>query len=224
MIVTRAGRTARIPSSVIAKDTLYNYATGHVRDDITVGISYGVPPNHVREVVLTLLHDVSQVLREPSPEVLVSGYGDFAIQYSIRYWISDYGAQERVRDRVASGPLLCTPAALDRDPFPTRTVHVRDAGRDEDDKADAGFERELMTDLRQVDWLRGLSDDELRLLVPTIAVASLAQVRCWCARTSKATRCSFCAVEKPKYSVILPTARSGTLPKLPAAISPVKWR
>jgi branched-chain amino acid transport system substrate-binding protein len=27
-----------------------------------------------------------------------------------------------------------------------------------------------MTDLRQVDWLRGLSDDELKLLVPTVSV------------------------------------------------------
>jgi CRP-like cAMP-binding protein len=47
---------------------------------------------------------------------------------------------------------------------------VRDAGRDEDERADAAFERELMADLRQVDWLRGLSDDELKLLVPTVAV------------------------------------------------------
>ncbi len=27
-----------------------------------------------------------------------------------------------------------------------------------------------MTDLRQVDWLRGLSDEELRMLVPTVSV------------------------------------------------------
>src|SRR5580692_4749248 len=169
-IVTRANERLEIPNSVIAKDTLYNYATGFVRDEITVGISYGVPPNHVREVVLTLLHDVPQVLREPSPEVLVAGYGDFAIQYQIRYWISDYGAQERIRDLVASGLWYALRRHSIEIPFPTRTVHVRDAGRDEDDKADAEFERELMTDLRQVDWLRGLSDDELRLLVPTVLV------------------------------------------------------
>jgi CRP/FNR family transcriptional regulator/CRP/FNR family cyclic AMP-dependent transcriptional regulator len=47
---------------------------------------------------------------------------------------------------------------------------VRDASRDQDERPDADFERELMFDLRQVDWLRGLNDDELRLLVPTVAV------------------------------------------------------
>ncbi len=169
-IVTRANERLEIPNSVIAKEALYNYATGHVRDEITVGISYGVPPNHVREVVQTLLHDVPQVLRDPAPEVQADSYGDFAIQYRIKYWIADYGAQERVRDRVASSLWYALRRHSIEIPFPTRTVHVRDAGRDEDEKADAQFERELMTDLRQVDWLRGLSDDELRMLVPTVSV------------------------------------------------------
>src|ERR1700720_2039766 len=169
-IVTRANERLEIPNSVIAKDVLYNYATGFVRDEIAVGISYGVPPNHVREVVLTLLRDVPQVLRDPAPEVLAWNYADFSIEYRIRDWISDYGVQERVRDRVASSLWYALKRHSIEIPFPTRTVHVRDAGRDEDDRADAAFERELMTDLRQVDWLRGLSDDELRLLVPTVSV------------------------------------------------------
>lgn len=169
-IVTRDGERLEVPNSVIAKDVLFNYATGAVRDEITIGISYGVPPNHVREVVLTLLRDVTQVLRDPPPEVLVWSYGDFAIQYLIKYWIGDYGVQEHVRDRVASSLWYALRRHRIEIPFPTRTVHVRDAGRDEDEKADAEFERELMSDLRQVDWLHGLSDDELRLLVPTVSV------------------------------------------------------
>jgi small-conductance mechanosensitive channel len=169
-IVTRDGERLEVPNSVIAKDVLFNYATGAVRDEISVGISYGVPPNHVREVVLTLLRDVPQVLRTPPPEVFAWSYSDFAIQYLIKYWISDYGVQEHVRDRVASSLWYALRRHSIEIPFPTRTVHVRDAGRDEDEAADAQFERELMTDLRQVDWLRGLSDDELKLLVPTVSV------------------------------------------------------
>jgi Cyclic nucleotide-binding domain len=110
------------------------------------------------------------VLREPAPEVLAFSYSDFAIQYQIKYSIADYGAQEHVRDRVASSLWYALRRHSIEIPFPTRTVHVRDAGRDEDERADAAFERELMADLRQVDWLRGLSDDELKLLVPTVAV------------------------------------------------------
>ena len=169
-IVTRANERLEIPNSVIAKDVLFNYATGAVRDEIDIGLSYGVPPNHVREVVLTLLRDVPQVLREPAPEVLAWNYADFSIEYHIRYWISDYGVQEHVRDRVASSLWYALKRHSIEIPFPTRTIHVRDAGRDEDERADAAFERELMADLRQVDWLRGLNDEELRMLVPSVAV------------------------------------------------------
>ncbi|MFZ0680539.1 cyclic nucleotide-binding domain-containing protein, partial [Candidatus Binatus sp.] len=109
-------------------------------------------------------------LRDPPPEVLAWNYSDFAIEYRIKYSIADYGALERVRDRVASSLWYALRRHSIEIPFPTRTVHVRDAGRDEDEKADAQFERELMTDLRHVDWLHGLSDEELRLLVPTVAV------------------------------------------------------
>lgn len=169
-IVTRANERLEIPNSVIAKDVLFNYATGAVRDEIAIGLSYGVPPNHVREVVLTLLRDVPQVMHTPPPEVLAWDYGDFSIQYRIRYWISDYGTQEYVRDRVASHLWYALRRHSIEIPFPTRTVHVRDAGRDEEAHADAAFERELMGDLRQVDWLRGLNEEELRMLVPSVAV------------------------------------------------------
>ena len=169
-IVTRANERLEIPNSVIAKDVLFNYATGAVRDEMSVGISYGVPPNRVREVVLTLLRDVTQVLREPPPEVLAWEYCDFSIQYRIRYWIGDYGVQEYVRDRVASGLWYALRRHSIEIPFPTRTVHVRDARQDQEDRADADLERQLMADLRHVDWLRGLNEDELRLLVPTVAV------------------------------------------------------
>ncbi|SRR5271166_4011039 len=169
-IVTRANERLEVPNSVIAKEVLFNYGTGHVVDELTIGISYGVPPNHVREVVLTLLRDVPQVLRDPPPEVLAWNYSDFAIEYRIKYSIADYGMQEHVRDRVASGLWYALRRHSIEIPFPTRTVHVHDARRDEEERADADFERELMVDLRQVDWLRGLSDDELRLLVPTVEV------------------------------------------------------
>src|SRR6266481_970195 len=169
-IVTRANERLEIPNSVIAKDVLFNYATGAVREELAIGLSYGVPPNHVREVVLTLLRDVPQVMRAPAPEVLAWDYADFAIQYRIRYWISDYAVQERVRDRVASSLWYALKRHSIEIPFPTRTIHVRDAGRDEDERADASFEHELMGDLRQVDWLRGLNEEELRLLVPSVAV------------------------------------------------------
>ncbi len=117
-IVTRDNERLEVPNSVIAKDVLFNYATGAVRDEISVGISYGVPPNHVREVVLTLLRDVPQVLRDPSPEVLAWSYSRF------RDPVSDQVLDRRLRRAGASArsgrvePMVCAAASFDRDSVP----------------------------------------------------------------------------------------------------------
>ncbi len=167
-IMTRANERLEIPNALIAKDVLFNYATGGVADEVSVGISYSVPPNHVREVVMTLLHDTPQVMRVPSPEVLAWEYGDSAIKYRVKYWISDYGAQEHIRDQVVSSLWYALRRHSIEIPFPMRTVQMKEARADE--KADVAFERELMNELCNVDFLRGLSEEELKTLVPSVAV------------------------------------------------------
>ena len=117
-IVTRANERLEIPNSVIAKDVLFNYATGAVRDEIAVGISYSVPPNHVREVVLTLLRDVPQVLRDPPPEVLTWNYLRF--RDPVPDQILDRGlrrAGTRARSRRVR-PVVRAAAPFDRDSVP----------------------------------------------------------------------------------------------------------
>lgn len=169
-IMTRANERLEIPNSMMAKDVLFNYATGGVRDEISVGISYGVAPNHVREVVLKLLRDVPQVMRDPAPEVYAWEYGESSINYRIKYWILDYGAQEHVRDHVVSSLWYALRRHSIEIPFPIRTVQMRDARADAESRADAEKERAVMHALRQVEFLRGLTDDELKTLVQAAVV------------------------------------------------------
>ena len=169
-IMTRAHERLEIPNSMMAKDVLFNYATGGVCDEVSVGISYAVPPNHVREVVLKLLRDVPQVMHDPAPEVLAWQYGDSSIQYRIKYWILDYGAQERVRDRVVSHLWYALRRHSIEIPFPIHTLQMRDARADAEAGADAEKERAVMHALKQVEFLRGLTDDELKTLVSAAAV------------------------------------------------------
>jgi CRP-like cAMP-binding protein len=167
-IVTRANERVEIPNALLAKDVLYNYATGHVRDEFKIGVSYGVAPNHVREVVLGLLHDVPLVLRNPPPDVLVSEFGESAIEYRVRYYMADYGDQERLRDLVMSRLWYAMRRHSIEIPFPIRTIRMDQPHADE--RAAADFEHELMAELRHVPTLHQLSDEELRMLVPTVVV------------------------------------------------------
>jgi small-conductance mechanosensitive channel len=165
-IITRANERLEVPNSVIGKDVLVNYGDGTIGDQITIGISYDVPPNRVREVAIRLLHNSPHILKEPAPEVLAWEFGDFAIQYKIKYWLDDYGPQENVRDHVVSSLWYVLRRHAIEIPYPIRSIdlrqpHVEKATRDD---------HRLMTELRQVDFLRGLTEQELNMLVPSVQV------------------------------------------------------
>jgi small-conductance mechanosensitive channel len=165
-IITRAQERLEVPNAMVAKDVLVNYGEGSVRDEVTVGISYEVAPNRVREVVMRLMHDMPHILREPPPEVQAWDFGESAIQYKIRYWIDDYGAQETARDKVISALWYMLRRHAIQIPFPIRTIETREKPADHLSRDDV----HLVAELRHVDFLRGLSEEELKVLVPTVQV------------------------------------------------------
>ncbi|HEY6394589.1 MAG TPA: mechanosensitive ion channel domain-containing protein, partial [Candidatus Binataceae bacterium] len=167
-IITRANERLEIPNSAVAKDVLINYAGAAIGDEISVGISYDVPPGRVRETVARVVRDLPHVLSTPAPEVYAWEYGDYAIKYRIKYWLADYGVEERVRDSLVSSLWYALRRHGIEIPYPVRSVEVREARRGRG--ATQEYEREVMSELRQVPFLQHLADDELRVLVPSVQV------------------------------------------------------
>jgi small-conductance mechanosensitive channel/CRP-like cAMP-binding protein len=159
-IVTRGNERVEIPNAQLAKDVLFNYANHAVADEIAIGISYDEPPNRVREVILGVLRDMPDILHHPGPEILAWEYGDSAIRYRVKYWLADYGLTEQVHDRVISSLWYALRRHGIEIPFPIRTLKVSREHR----IADADLRREIIGELRGVDFLHQLSEDEMRIL------------------------------------------------------------
>ena len=167
-VVTRAKERLEIPNSAIAKEVLTNYGSPPIADDVFVGISYDEPPNRVRETVLKVMRDVPHVLTEPGPEVLAWEYGDSAIKYKIKYWIGDYTYQDQARSALITSLWYTLRRHRMQIPYPIQTLEVRPPGMSR--RPQEEFEREIIRDLRQVDFLHNLSDADLRVLVPNAQV------------------------------------------------------
>lgn len=168
-IVTRENERLEIPNNLIAKDVVVNYTTGgSVADEIFIGLPYEQPPNHVKEVLLRVLRHAHGVAHQPEPEVFAVEYGESAIKYRLRFWLTDYGPQEHVRDAIISNVWYALRRQAIDIPFPIRTVFLHQARGDEDVRAE--HEHRLMAELRQVDFLAKLSDDELKMLLPNTRV------------------------------------------------------
>lgn len=165
-ILTRNNERVEIPNAQLAKEVLFNYASHVVADEIVVGISYSQPPNRVREVMLSVLRDIPDVLRHPGPEVFAWQYGDSAIQYRVKYWLADYGVAEHVRDRAISSLWYALRRHGIEIPFPIRTLKLSREPR----VPEAEQRRQLIAELRGVDFLRELNDDEMSILADAASV------------------------------------------------------
>lgn len=167
-IVTRDNERLEIPNNLIAKDVVVNYTAGGVADSIYIGLAYEQPPNRVKEILLRVLRHAEGVSRHPEPEVTAVEYGDSAIKYRLRFYLSDYGTHELVRDTVISNVWYALRRYSIEIPFPIRTVHLQHQPEQQDLLAER--EQRLISELRQVDFLAGLSDDELQILLPNTHV------------------------------------------------------
>ena len=99
---TKDGEFLIVPNAIVSKETVLNYSEPTVANAITVevGGSYLTPPNDMKAAVIAAVHNAPLAIRAPEPKVLVSGFGDSAINYTVYFWVDDYGKEREARDQV----------------------------------------------------------------------------------------------------------------------------
>ncbi|MBI2962674.1 MAG: mechanosensitive ion channel [Deltaproteobacteria bacterium] len=165
-LVTRSLELLEVPNAVLAREVLTNYRGSAIGDELFVGTSYDAPPNRVKEIVQRVLHHNPQIAKSPAPQVWVVEYGDFAVKYRIRFWMTDYSRQDDVRDEIMTSLWYALRRNGIEIPYPIRTLRLTRAAR-----ASAVLDqrqRILIAALRQVDFLRELGEEELGSLAPNL--------------------------------------------------------
>ncbi len=163
-LVTRANERLDVPNTTIGKDVMVNYGDGEVADEVSVGISYDVPPNRAREVIVRALHDVPHVQQQPPPVVMPWEYGDSAIRYRVKYWISDFTLAEEIHADMVSNLWYALRRHRMEIPFPIRTLRRAPSVH----PPEADYQKEMLQQLRKVDFLRELDENSLRMLLPSV--------------------------------------------------------
>jgi small conductance mechanosensitive channel len=81
-----------IPNSAVVAAQIVNYSASETRRvEVVVSASYDTPTQKVIDA-LVQAGTVDNALLEPAPVAVITGYGDSAIQYSLRLWVktADY--------------------------------------------------------------------------------------------------------------------------------------
>jgi small-conductance mechanosensitive channel len=163
-MITRANEKLEIPNASLAKEVLINYSNGAVADEFSVSLSYDAPPNFVRQTVSECLRDIPGVLRNPPVEVLATDYQDSGIRYRVKYWMANYSDADRLHDAVASSLWYALRRRAIEIPYPVRTLRMGPV------PAARAAETEIVAELRQVDFLHDLREEELRMLLQGVTL------------------------------------------------------
>ena len=92
VLATFDNRVVSIPNSAVVAAQIVNYTSADSRRvEIDVSASYNAPTQKVLDA-LVQAGTVDNVLLEPAPDAVITGYGDSAISYNLRIWVkpADY--------------------------------------------------------------------------------------------------------------------------------------
>lgn len=128
-IVTNDNIAMIVPNSSFITSTVVNwsYSDRNVRIAIPVGVSYRSDPEHVKAVLLAVARTHPGVLADPAPDVVFKGFGDSALDLTLRVWTGTF----TTRPTILRSDLNFAIFEAFRDegieiPFPQRDVHIRD--------------------------------------------------------------------------------------------------
>lgn len=87
VLTTPENKTAIIPNGAMANGNIINYTgEGRMRVDLTFGLGYGSSIAQAREVLLKVMTDHPQVLKDPAPAVTVSKLNLEGLELAVRPW------------------------------------------------------------------------------------------------------------------------------------------
>ena len=102
VVATPDGRTVLLPNDKVIADKLINYSQlGRRRSHITVMLPGDIDLDLVTDRVVGALQELPGVLDEPSPTIVVTGFGGTQIWADVRFWHApEIDAETAARDQV----------------------------------------------------------------------------------------------------------------------------
>jgi len=126
-IRTFDGADAVVPNGLLLSGNLTNWTMfdRSRRFEVTVGVAYGAEPAQVIAILAATVSATPGVVADPPPVVLMTGYGESALNFVIRAWTTDVSHWMHVRGELLQRVLAALQAAGIAIPYPQIDVNLR---------------------------------------------------------------------------------------------------
>ncbi len=124
VLKTPDNKTVIVPNGAVSNGSIVNYSTEEKRRvDMTFGIGYDDDIQKAKDILLDLLEEDNRILKDPTPQVLLSELADSSVNFSVRAWVkgADYwdvyfDMQEKVKKAFDANNISI--------PYPQHDVHL----------------------------------------------------------------------------------------------------
>ncbi|WP_115864344.1 mechanosensitive ion channel family protein [Halorussus litoreus] len=128
-IQTFDGEYVMIPNDIVSGRKIVNKSRkGRLRLEIEVGVDYESDVERAAEVAKAATKDLDEIMKVPTPKVVLKEFGDSAVTLGLRVWIDKPSARRQWRARTAV--IGSVKAAFDSEgikiPFPQRELTGRE--------------------------------------------------------------------------------------------------
>jgi small-conductance mechanosensitive channel len=115
-----------IPNNEIIKQTIINlhYPSQLHAMRMRIGIDYNVPPNRVKDTLFRATNNAEGVIKDPRPKIYVIDFGESAVIYEIKYYITNHAFYNDVSDAIRTNIWYALKREKITVPFPIRTLHL----------------------------------------------------------------------------------------------------
>lgn len=124
--VTIDNKVLIIPNHKFLTSILYNWTENGIitRENITVNVAYGSDVNLVKQLLIECAAQHKEVLKKPTPSVLLKDFGDDALIFQLFFTINKSFIAEGVKSDIRFSILSAFDENKIEIPFPQRTLWV----------------------------------------------------------------------------------------------------
>jgi small-conductance mechanosensitive channel len=125
VVQTWQGAEVIVPNATLISDNLINWTLSDDRRrmEIPVGVAYGSPTEKVIELLTEVARAHDEVLEDPEPKTIFTGFGDSSLDFELRAWTVGNFVNTASDLRVGMDQTLAENEI--EIPFPQRDLHVR---------------------------------------------------------------------------------------------------
>jgi potassium efflux system protein len=139
-IETFRGQTIIVPNSEFINSPVGNWTHRNriQRSEIPIAVNYDSDPDEVTSILMEIARAQPVVLRNPEPVVEFVSFGDFTLNFELRFYVADLSNGLPTRNAVRTAILKRFKEEGIKFPFPTRDLNVHLTNRKSADRFRGG--------------------------------------------------------------------------------------